>query len=194
MKNIFLLVLLISPFWSFSQQPGFRKLYSGDITGATFVDILWDGEKLVATGQFLTDTALNKALNGLLYMELDTNGNTLFTDIYFHPNNAITPNINNSIAQIFDHNLYIMSQILYDTAVLLTIYKNSEQLNVVRIPVEGLNSWLYHCIQLQENILLSGRRSNHQYKSEGMLIKSDPMGNEIWRKYYGSQGLDLDHV
>ena len=191
MKNIILILLITLPFCCFSQQPGFRKLYSGDITGAGFVDILWDGEKLITSGQFLTDTAPNNALNGLLYMELDTNGNTLFTDIYFHPNDAVGPGIGNSIHQSYSGLIYSMNQMVYDTSTnLLAIYNNSERIKVVLTPVNALQSYLLSCVDWNQNLLFSGRIQNYQYKSEGMLIKSDPMGNEIWRKYYGYQGLD----
>jgi hypothetical protein len=188
MKNIFFLLIAL-PMFCFGQQPGFRKLYSGETTGATFVDIVWDGEKLITTGQFLTDTAPNNALNGLLYMELDTNGNPLFTDIYFHPNDAVTPQVGNSLYQSNKGFTYGMGQILNITSSYLSIYAESERVSTVEIPVDGLQSWLYHCVDWNENLLLAGRRSNYQYDSEGMLIKSDAMGNEIWRKFYGSPGL-----
>jgi len=191
MKKILIFIILIFvSVLCWSQQPGFKKLYRGDITGASFVDILWDGEKLITAGQFLTDTAPNNALNGLLYMEMDTNGNTLFTDIYFHPNEAVTPDINNSIAKSTDGKVYSMSQILYDTSVLLTIYQNSVRLNSKVIPVYGLNCWLYHYIELDSNILLTGMVQNHQYRTEGILLKSDKTGNEIWQKNYGHSGID----
>ncbi len=186
MKKIIAIILIALPLICASQQPGFRKLYNGETTGATFVDILWDGEKLITTGQFLTDTAPNNALNGLLYMELDTNGNTLFTDIYFHPNDAVTPQIGNSIYKSSNEFTYAMGQILDVTSSYLSVYNETGRVSTVVIPVDGLQSWLYHCVDWNENILLSGRRSNFSYDSEGMLIKSDPMGNEIWRKYYGS--------
>ncbi len=155
------------------------------MTGAGFVDIIWDGEKLVTTGQFLTDTAPNNALNGLLYMELDTIGNTLFTDIYFHPNDAIAPGIGNSLFLSTNGIIYSMNQILYDSLILLALFQNSERIKVQTIPITGLQKWLYHCTDWNGKILLSGRRTNFSYDSEGMLIKSDLMGNEIWRKYYG---------
>jgi hypothetical protein len=185
MKYLFIILLIILPLCCTGQQPGFRKLYNGETTGATFVDIVWDGEKLITTGQFLTDTASNNALNGLLNMELDTNGNVLFTDIYFHPNDAVTPQIQNSIYQSNNGLTYAMGQILDITSSYLSIYNDLGRISTVVIPVDGLQSWLYHCIDWNQNILLAGRRSNYQYDSEGMLIKSDPMGSEIWRKYYG---------
>lgn len=187
---IYLSIFIFSASLCIGQQPGFRKLYSSDITGASFVDIVWDGEKLITTGQFLTPSAPNNALNGLLYMELDTNGNTLFTDIYFHPSDAVTPQIGNSIYKSTNGLVYAMGQILDATSSYLSIYDESERVSTVVVPVDGLQSWLYHCIDWDDNILLSGCRSNYQYKNEGMLIKSDPMGNEIWRRYYGSPGLD----
>lgn len=149
------------------------------------MDVVWDGEKLITTGQFLTDTAPNNALNGLLYMELDTNGNTLFTDIYFHANDAVTPREGNSIFHSDKGLTYAMAQILDITSSYLSIYDDSDRISTVVIPVPSANSWLYHCIDWNENILLSGRRQNILADSEGMLIKSDPIGNEIWRKYYG---------
>lgn len=174
-----------------SQQPGFRKLYSGETTGAAFVDILWDGEKLITTGQFLTDTASNNAANGLLYMELDTNGNTLFTDIYFHSNDGIGPGIGNSIYQSSSGLVYSMNQMVYDTSTnLLAIYKNSERIRIVVTPVNALQSYLQDCIEWGQKLLFSGNIQNYNYKTEGMLIKSDSMGMEIWRKYYGSPGLN----
>lgn len=191
MKHIvYLSILIFASTLCQGQQPGFRKLYSGDITGAGFVDIVWDGEKLITTGQFLTDTAPYNAINGLLYMELDTNGNTLFTDIYFHPNDAVGPGIGNSIHQSSSGLIYSMNQMVYDTSTnLLAIYENSERINVVLTPINALQSYLLNCIDWGQNLLFSGRIQNYQYRSEGMLIKSGPMGNEIWRKYYGSSGL-----
>lgn len=190
MKQAWFFIFLAFPFFCSGQQSGFRKLYSGETTAATFVDIIWDGEKLITTGQFLTDTAPNNALNGLLYMELDTNGNTLFTDIYFHPNDAVTPQIGNSIYKSSNEFTYAMGQILDVTSSYLSVYNETGRVSTMVVPVDGLQSWLYHCTDWDENILFSGRRSNFSYDSEGMLIKSDPMGNEIWRKYYGSPGLD----
>jgi hypothetical protein len=187
---LFFISVMSLPIIIHGQQTGFRKLYSGETTAATFVDIVWDGEKLITTGQFLTDTAPNNALNGLLYMELDTNGNSLFTDIYFHPNDAVTPQIGNCIYKSTNSQVYSMGQILDVTSSYLSIYNESERVSTLIIPVDGQQSWLYHCVDWNENILLSGRRSNNQYDSEGMLIKSDPLGTEIWRRYYGSPGLD----
>jgi hypothetical protein len=184
MKNIFFLLFTL-PVFCFGQQPGFRKLYNGETTGATFVDIVWDGEKLITTGQFLTDTAPNNALNGLLYMELDTNGNTLFTDIYFHPNDAVTSSIGNSLTSI-DDQIYITTQMFNQIEDnLLVTYGNSERINTNIIHSNGLRTWLFYVTKHNNNILLSGGNSNFAYDSEGMLIKSDSMGNEIWRKYYG---------
>lgn len=193
MKKIcYFLILFAIPLLCTAQQPGFRKLYSGEITGAGFFDVIWDGEKLITSGQFLTDTASNNALNGLLYMELDTNGNTLFTDIYFYPNDAVAPGIGNSLFLSENGIIYSMNQILYDSLILLALYQNSERIKIQTTPIPGLQKWLFHCVDWGENILLSGRRSTFQYHSEGMLIKSDPMGNELWRKYYGSPGVDCE--
>jgi hypothetical protein len=155
------------------------------MTGAGFVDIVWDGGKLIASGQFLTNNAPNNAINGLLYMELDTNGTTLFTDIYFHPNDAVSPGIGNSLFLSNNGITYSMNQILYDSLILLALYQNSERINIQITPIAGLQKWLYHCIDWNSNLLLVGQMQNYQYDSEGMLIKSDPMGNEMWRKYYG---------
>ncbi len=185
MKSIFFILLIAFPLFCSSQQPGFRKLYNGETTGATFVDIVWDGEKLITTGQFLTDTAPNNALNGLLYMELDTNGNTLFTDIYFHPNDAVTSGIGNSLTFI-DDQIYITSQMFNQVQEnLLVTYSNSERINTNIIHSNGLRTWLFHVTRHDNNILLSGGNQNFSYNSEGILIKSTPLGNEIWRKYYG---------
>ncbi len=185
MKAIFFILFIGLPLLCSGQQPGFRKLYNGEITGATFVDIVWDGEKLITTGQFLTDTAPNNALNGLLYMELDTNGNTLFTDIYFHPNDAVTSSIGNSIVSI-DNQVYITSQMFSQAQEnLLVVYNNAERLFSMIINSTGLRTRLYYLIEFKNNRLLSGGNQNFTYDSEGMLIKSDPMGNEFWRKYYG---------
>lgn len=184
MKSIFFLLAAL-PTFCFGQQPGFRKLYNGETTGATFVDIVWDGEKLITTGQFLTDTAPNNALNGLLYMELDTNGNTLFTDIYFHSNDAVTSSIGNCIALI-NNQVYITSQMFNQVQEnLLVTYNNSEIHYSNIINSTGFRTWLFHLTKYNNKILLSGGNQNFSYDSEGMLIKSDPMGNEIWRKYYG---------
>ena len=184
MKNIFFLLFAL-PFLCFGQH-GFRKLYSSDSTGVGFVDIVWDGEKLITSGQFLTNTAPYNAINGLLYMELDTNGNTLFTDIYFHPNDAVGPGIGNSIFLSNSGFLYSMNQMVYDTSTnLLAIYANSERIGLKLNPINAKQSYLLNCIDLDTNLLFSGRIQNYQFDSEGMLIKSDPMGNEIWRKYYG---------
>jgi hypothetical protein len=188
MKNAWFIICLALPSLCVGQQPGFRKLYNGETTGATFVDIVWDGEKLITSGQFLTDTAPNNALNGLLYMELDTNGNTLFTDIYFHPNDAVTSSIRNSIVSI-DNKIYITSQMFNQVQEnLLVTYSNSARLNTDIIHSSGLRTWLFHLAKHNNNILLSGGNSNFSYDPEGMLIKSDPIGNETWRKYYGVPG------
>lgn len=191
MKNLSILAFFMAYSLSiFGQQPGFRKLYSGETTGATFVDIIWDGAKLITTGQFLTDTAPDNALNGLLYMELDTNGNTLFTDIYFHPNDAVTSSIGNS-AVVIDAQVYITSQMFSQVQEnLLVMYSNSERVSSNIINSMGLRTWLYHVIKNDNNMLLSGGNQNFSYNSEGMLIKSYPLGNEIWRRYYGNPGLD----
>jgi hypothetical protein len=118
-------------------------------------------------------------------MELDTNGNTLFTDIYFHPNDAVTSNIGNSMSAI-GNNLYLTSQMFIGTQEnLLTIYNDSERISSNIINSEGLRTWLYSVNKLNENVLLSGGNQNFSYDFEGLLIKSDPLGNEIWRKYYG---------
>ncbi|MBX2929317.1 MAG: T9SS type A sorting domain-containing protein [Saprospiraceae bacterium] len=154
------------------------------------MDIVWDGEKLITTGQFLTATAPDNALNGLLYMELDTNGNTLFTDIYFHPNDALAPQVGNSIYRSSHGLTYTTGQILYSTSSYLSIYGEQERIATVEIPFDGLQSWIFHCIDWHENILLTGQIQNHQYRNEGMLINASPTGHEIWRKYYGSPGLD----
>lgn len=186
MKKIFLILLMTAPLCCASQQHGFRKLYSGEVTGATFVDIVWDGEKLITTGQFLTDTASNNALNGLLYMELDTNGNTLFTDIYFHPDDAVASNIGNSIA-VIDNHVYITSQMFSQIQEnILVIYTNSERVSSLILTSIGLRTRLYYAIEYNNNRLLSGGNQNFSYNSEGLLIKSDATGNETWRKYYGA--------
>jgi hypothetical protein len=191
MKNIWFLLFITLSDICVGQQPGFRKLYATDSTGAGFVDIIWDGEKLITTGQFLTNTAPNGAINGLIYMELDTFGNTLFTDIYFHPNDAVGPGIGNSIYQSTSGLIYSMNQMVYDTSTnLLAIYENSERKRIVISPINARQSFLLNCIDWGYNLLFSGRIQNYQYDSEGMLIKADSLGNEIWRKYYGESGLD----
>jgi hypothetical protein len=128
MKKVLFFILIILPYISDSQQPGFRKLYSGELTGAGFVDIVWNGEKLITSGQFLTDTAPNNAINGLLYMELDTNGNTLFTDIYFHPSDAVAPGIDNSLFFSDKGIVYSMNQILYDSLISMVREESSGQI------------------------------------------------------------------
>lgn len=188
MKNIFLL-FCICPFLCLAQQPGFRNLYSTDSTGAGFVDIVWDGEKLIVSGQYLTQSAPDSAINGLMYMELDTNGNTLFTDIYFHPNDAVAPGILNSLFLSKNGIVYSMNQILYDNLILLALYQNSERILIKTTPIDALQKWLLHCVDWEDNLLFTGRIQNFQYLSEGMIIKSDQMGNEIWRKYYGKENI-----
>jgi Secretion system C-terminal sorting domain len=189
-KFIKLIIVVFLPFICWSQQPGFRKTYDASAAGASFVDIAWDGEKLITMGQFLTPNAPNGALNGLLYMELDTNGNTLLTDIYFHPNDAVTPGVENRLFASNNGIIYSMNQIFYDSLILLALYQNSERIKIYTTSIPGLQKWLNQCVDWGESILLSGQRQNYQYKTEGMLIKADKMGNEIWRKYYSSLGLD----
>jgi Secretion system C-terminal sorting domain len=74
--------------------------------------------------------------------------------------------------------------------ILLAIYKNSERINLKITPIVARQKWLLQCVDWNENILLSGKIQNYQYNNEGMLIKADSSGNEIWRKYYGSPGFD----
>lgn len=192
MKSIFFLLLTTIPLFCLAQQPGFRNC----TTVKQLEQHLWisygTAKKLITTGQFLTDTAPNNALNGLLYMELDTNGNTLFTDIYFHPNDAVTSSIGNNIVAI-DDQVYITSQMFNQVQEnLLVTYNNSELTNTNIIYSNGFRTWLYHVVKQDNNILLSGGNQNFQYHSEGMLIKSDPMGNELWRKYFGHPGLECE--
>lgn len=187
MKILFLFFLALAAVHCYCQEPGFRKLYSGDSTGASFTDIVWNGERLIVTGQFLTDTAPNNALNGLLYMELDTNGNPLFTDIYYHPNDAVTPELNNSLYFSGDY-IYSMGQVLGEKSSYMAIYQNSERINTVIYPVEGFVSFLEHCVRQENDLFLTGSRQNYQYESQGMLIKTTAMGDEKWRKFYGIEG------
>ena len=187
MKKILSLVLVFTAIHCYGQEPGFRKLYSGDSTGASFSDIVWNGEHLIVTGQFLTDTAPNNALNGLLYMELDTNGNPLFTDIYYHPNDGLTPELNNSLYFSGDY-IYSMGQVLEERSSYMTIYKNAERINTIIYPVEGFVTHLHHCVRQENDLLLTGRRLNYQYETQGILIKTTTMGDEKWRRYYGLEG------
>jgi Secretion system C-terminal sorting domain len=190
MRYAWLIICLVFPFFCFGQQPGFRKLYNGEITGATFVDILWDGEKLITSGRFVTDTVAGNAVGGLLYMELDTNGNTLMTDIYFNPDDAVFSRIGNSLFQSENGVTYALSQTLQDSLIVLAMYQNSQRLGVKIIPVDRIGRKLLHAADYDGNLLLSGNRVNYQYKTEGVLIKTDPLGHEIWRKYYGESGFD----
>ena len=191
-KIIFLTLLLSLSALCQAQQPGFKKLYGDDTTGAAFVDIVWHEGKLVVTGQFLTTAPPDGAVNGLLYMELDTNGNTLLTDIYFHPNDAFGSGIGNNLFASKNGKLYSMNQILFDSLTLLAIYQNSERLHVQTSLVSGRQKWLLGCVDWHDNLLLMGMRQNWQYKLEGMLIKADPWGRELWRKYYGVSGLECN--
>lgn len=185
------ILLLFAPFISFAQQPGFKKTYRGELTAASFMDVVWDGQKLITTGQFLTDTAPYNALNGLLYMELDTHGNTLFTDVYFHPNDAVASNIGNSLAAIDGH-VFAPTQMYNQTEEnLLVTYQQSQRIAEKIIHVEGLRTWLLNMAPYQNAYLLSGGSQNFSYNAEGMLIKSDALGNEMWRKYYGTPDVDV---
>jgi hypothetical protein len=49
MKYITNILLLLLPLFSLAQQPGFKKLYTGENTTVAFMDIEWDGEKLITT-------------------------------------------------------------------------------------------------------------------------------------------------
>lgn len=190
MRTIFIFsAFLFAP--SLFAQQGFKKTYSGATTGASFVDILWDGEKLITTGQFLTDTAPNGALNGLLYMELDTNGNTLHTDIYFEPNDAIASDLGNSIGMDSEGKVFVLTQAVDDTGALINIYKGGELLNTQKVKFTGLESWLYYYTEKSNTRLLTGFFTNLQYDWEGFLIKVDKNGQEVWRKYYGFTNLNV---
>ncbi|MEI6412617.1 MAG: T9SS type A sorting domain-containing protein, partial [Bacteroidota bacterium] len=178
----------------FGQNPGFKNLYAGETTGATFVDILWDGEKLVTTGQFLTDTASHGALNGLLYMELDTNGNSLHTDIYFEPNDGISSSIGNSVAQTSNGKIFVMTQPLESTDALLCIYQNGARISSIHYQFPALNTTLRYLKDADDQIFLSGHFQNLDYTLEGFLIKADQNGNKIWAKYYGTPGIQTNFV
>jgi Secretion system C-terminal sorting domain len=190
MRNLISIYLLFSSVYLFSQQ-GFRKIYAGTTTGATFVDILWDGEKLITTGQFLTDTAPNGALNGLLYMELDTNGNTLHTDLYFEPNDAIVSSIGNSVAQSLDGKIFVLTQALDDTGGLLNIYQNGALESTKKFDFPAFNTTLGSFKETNNIIFLTGNFQNLQYDSKGFLIKTDTHGNKLWEKHYGQQNLNI---
>lgn len=192
--NIFIMRLLFTIFFlcivlGTHAQSGFRRLYSGETTGATFVDIAWDGKKLYTTGQFLADTTLpNGALNGQLYMELDTNGNVLFTDIYFPPNDAVTSGIKNTIATFDSSTFYITTQMYNATNEnQLTIYKDSDRIATKSITTSGLRTAIYHSKKVNSGVLLSGFDHASDYTSDGLLVMVNDEGEELWRKYYDFQ-------
>jgi hypothetical protein len=46
---------LLLPLFSLAQQPGLKKLYTDGTTTVAFMDIEWDGEKLITT-QYINGT------------------------------------------------------------------------------------------------------------------------------------------
>lgn len=195
MRQYLFLFFILSVQGTFGQsgQPGFKKLYSGEATGATFVDIAWDGSKLIATGQFLADTTLpNGALNGQLYMELDTNGNVLFTDIYFPPNDAVTSDLKNTISTFDGNTFYITTQMYNATNEnLLTIYKDSERVVSKTITTNGLRAAMFYAQKYNGGIIFSGRdQSPTDLDSDGLLVKVNDAGEELWQKKFNFPETD----
>ena len=186
----YIYIILLLPSLCWSQELGFKKIYAGTTTRVTFVDILWDGEKLITTGQFLSsDTLPNGALNGLMYMELDTNGNTLHTDIYYRPNVGITSFRGNDATLRSNNDVLVATQLINDPSGLVCTYRAGELISAKTYnPLPSENAILRNIVELPDGLLIAGSLTNIN-PSDGLLIKTDSVGNIIWERDYSVNGL-----
>ena len=166
------------------QQPGFVKLYAGAQTGADFSGLLWDGEKIITMGGFYSDTLTNGTINGMTYMELDTNGNTLLTDVYFEAGQQISINPSNSISRLSDGKIIILTQTGQSRDGLMVVYQNGERISTIRYEPQVYEILCTSLTELSDGLLITGQAMSFSGVRDAFLLKYDKNGNKKWEKHY----------
>jgi|JI10StandDraft_1071094.scaffolds.fasta_scaffold30738_1 hypothetical protein len=165
----------------YSQQ-GFKKLYSGEITGAAFSNIILNNDTLVTTGILTTDTSAN--YTALMITLLDTNGTIIHTNLLFDPDIILTEPgyalIKTSNGQFATVGRYVGAHSSF-----LAIYNSDGTLDkYVKYPDSiAFLYWLNSLVELPDGFLLGGNRIGPDYTGF-QLIRTDQNGNIKWQKNY----------
>ena len=193
MKYLFSIILslliALSPLHS---QQGFRKLYhaTDDSIYGSYVDLLWDGTKLITYGQLYAPNLPSGAWNGQQYVELDTNGQVLHTDIYFEPNDAVVPILNNNMTLLSNGRVLLASQVYIDTFAVIYMYEAGELINSLQFSFPNRVIFAYCATEHQNAIYITGTYQKMNYDIVSFIVKTDLDLNILWQKSYGSTGID----
>jgi hypothetical protein len=190
MKTLLLIIINLGFIITLSAQPNFSNVYrtdSNNVYRTAFTSIITINDAYYITGEN-RDTIDGQWLDRGILTKIDTNGLQLWTRVY-----GDTVNITN----LFDNDLFITNQghlggighnngtgflLITDFDGNIIINKNyasHQQGNFIKINGVAQDD--------DSNFYLVGAyKFNSNYDSKGILIKTDSLGNELWRTFYDS--------
>lgn len=194
MKKIFI-ILLYSLICNYicSQQIYFnnRYDYKQGLEGALSV-LEIDSGYIIAGGGYAAGIG---SFFGIVIMQLDFNGDTVFKKFYGQPGYTYYSGVGGSLVKTTDGGYALGGSVNSSTYNNAILFKFNNNLDTLWTKMYNKSDWdiAYKCRQTNDGgfILTGSTRGVGNDNTDFYLVKTDSSGNLIWQKNYGASGFEI---
>ncbi|MFM9951822.1 MAG: T9SS type A sorting domain-containing protein [Saprospiraceae bacterium] len=172
-------------------QPGFNQFYSLDVNGASFVNGIVSQDQVHLIGVMNSPDVFG--LQGIVFIEADTNGNITGMFPYFDVNQkTLAFSEGGDVVQLDSGDFVTFGGYSSETSFFLAIYRPAvDSVYFRKIPIANvLNRVAYELVPYKGGFLIQGGVVNLQGRFQTLLLHIDMEGNIIWEGRYNLPGLD----
>jgi hypothetical protein len=186
MRNIFIILHIISALQYAHAQAGFKKVLDFDEAGLAFSSIEYNGNHTVS----IYGNLINQDLKyGLLYASFDTLGNLLDYKVkYDSLGDVPTLNYPNGFIKLADGSGFAgIGTYFFREKGFLGIYNNDGTIRkfVEYVDTDVLASFYIEITEVSDGFFILGDKQLQDGFSRIFLMKTDKEGNKLWEKRYG---------
>ncbi|MFK8104163.1 MAG: T9SS type A sorting domain-containing protein [Saprospiraceae bacterium] len=191
MKKIVLYLLCCVLSESVAQDSGFTQSYEMEVVGASFHNLMLQGDTVVLAGTAKVDS-LDQW--GLLFAQFDTLGNLLNHRVYADTSgDHYVFERNYGIIASSDGGYVMTGNLFYKNWGFMAKLDRNGELEFLReYPEVDIRNYAFkNVIELSDGYLIAGTKQVSNYTRKVFLLKTDLAGHQLWEKKYGELNEDL---